>query len=332
LPFDHHKEVKAMHSFIRIALLCASLAAATAAAQTYPSKPLRLIVPYPAGGSTDQLGRIVAKHISNNLGQPVIVENRVGANTQIGTAEVAKSTPDGHTLLFGGITTFVFNPLMTTKPLYDPKDLAPVSLVARSQLVLVAHPSLQPKSVRELVDLMKANPGKLNYGTAGNGNVLHLATESFLRTTGSSATHVPFSGAAPAMTSLLGGNIDFMFDVISTARPHIQSGKLRAIASTGAQRSPLMPDVPTVAESGYPSYESGTWFALIAPKATPAAVVQRLSNEVAKAVRDPAVIAQLEAMAMEPSNDASPAELNAQIERDLKRWSGLVRDLGIRLD
>ena len=319
-------------SLVRTVLLCTSFAAATAVAQPYPSKPIRLIVPYPAGGSTDQLGRIVARHISTNLGQAVVVENRVGANTQIGTAEVAKATPDGYTLLFGGITTFVFNPLMTTKPLYDPKELAPVSLIARSQLVLVAHPTVPAKNVRELVDLMKANPGKLNYGTAGNGNVLHLTTESFLRTTGSTATHVPFSGAAPAMTSLLGGNINFMFDVISTARPHILSGKVRAIATTGAQRSPILPDVSTVAESGYPGYEAGTWFALIAPKATPVAVVQRLSSEVAKAVHDPAVISQLEAMAMEPSNDASPAELNAQIERDLKRWGGLVRDLGIRLD
>ncbi len=322
-----------MKTPMRIATALIGLAVSFGAlAQAYPAKPVRMVVPYPAGGPTDQLGRIIAEHMTHSLGQAVVVENRGGANTQIGTTEVTKAAPDGYTVLFGGITPFVFNPLMYTKLQYDPKDLAGVIMVARSQLVLVAKPALPAKTVPELVAAMKENPGKLNFGSAGNGNVLHLAAELFLRTTGSKATHVPFSGSAPALISLLGGNIDFMFDVIITSKPHIQSGKLRAIATSGAKRSPILPDVPTVAESGYPGYESATWFAIAAPKATPAAIVQRLNAEAAKAVRDPAVIAKLEALAMEPPQDTSSGDVAAQTDKDLKRWGTLIRDLGIRLD
>ena len=314
-----------------VALLACAMSAC-ALAQAYPARPVRMIVPYPAGGPTDQLGRIVAEHMAAGLGQAVVVENRGGANTQIGTAEVTKALPDGYTILFGGITPFVFNPLMYSKLQYDPKDLAGVAMIARSQLVLVAKPALPAKTVQELVAEMKESPGRLNFGSAGNGNVLHLAAELFLRTTGTNATHVPFSGSAPALVSLLGGNIDFMFDVIITSKPHIQSGKLRAIATSGARRSNVLPDVPTVAESGYPAYESATWFAIAAPKGTPAAVIQKLNAEAAKAVRDPAVVARLDALAMEPPLDTSPGDVAAQTEKDLRRWGGLVRELGIRLD
>ena len=317
---------------VRAALAFLVLVAGAAHAQSYPTKPVRMVVPYPAGGPTDQLGRIFAEHMSQGLGQTVVVENRGGANTQIGTAEVTKAAPDGYTILFGGITPFVFNPLMYTKLQYDPADLAGVAMAARSQLVLVAKPALPARNVSELVALMKASPGKLNYGSAGNGNVLHLAAELFLRTTGTTATHVPFSGSAPALISLLGGNIDFMFDVIITSKPHIQSGKLKAIATTGGRRSPILPDVPTVAESGYPTYESATWFAIAVPKATPPAVIQRLNAEAAKAVRDPAVVARLEALAMEPPSETGSGEVAAQTDRDLKRWGTLIRDLGIRLE
>jgi tripartite-type tricarboxylate transporter receptor subunit TctC len=309
-----------------------ALGIGSAGAQGYPAKPIRMIVPYPAGGPTDQLGRIYAEHMSQGLGQTVVVENRGGANTQIGTAEVTKAAPDGYTLLFGGITPFVFNPLMYSKLQYDPADLTGVAMAARSQLVLVAKPALPARTVRELVALMKAAPGRINYGSAGNGNVLHLAAELFLRTSGTNATHVPFSGSAPALISLLGGNIDFMFDVIITSKPHIQSGKLNALATTGARRSSVLPEVPTVAESGYPAYESATWFAIAAPKATPTAFVQRLNTEAAKAARDPAVIARLEALAMEPPQDTTPGDVAVQTDKDLKRWSALIRDLGIRLD
>jgi tripartite-type tricarboxylate transporter receptor subunit TctC len=321
-----------MRRFLWLTALLLTAVTGLAQAQAFPVKPVRMIVPYPAGGPTDQLGRIYAEHMARGLGQPVVVENRGGANTQIGTAEVTKAAPDGYTLLFGGITPFVFNPLMYSKLQYDPADLTGVAMAARSQLVLVAKPALPVKSVAELVVLMKASPGKLNFGSAGNGNVLHLAAELFLRTTETRATHVPFSGTAPALISLLGGNIDFMFDVIITSRPHIQSGKLTALATSGARRSPIFPDVPTVAESGYPSYESATWFAIAVPKGTPPTVVQRLNAEAAKAARDPAVVARLESMAMEPPQDTSSGEVAAQTEKDLKRWGALIRGLGIRLD
>ena len=312
---------------ILLALLCG-----VAQAQTFPAKPVRLVVPYAAGGPTDQLARIVAERMSNALGGTVIVDNKPGANTQIGSAEVAKAAADGYTLLVGGITPFVFNPLMYSKLPYDPKDLAGVAMLARSQLVLVANPAVPAKGARELVDLMKASPGRLNYGSAGNGNVLHLAAELFLRTAGASAVHVPFSGSAPALTSLLGGNIDFMFDVLITSLPHVKAGKLRALATTGQRRSPLLPDVPTVAESGYPGYEAATWFAISAPKAVPTDIVRRLNAAAAAALKDPGVHARLEALAMEPPADPATDDVGAQTERDLKRWGGLIRELGIKLD
>ena len=316
----------------RVLVLAALFACAGAHAQGFPSRPVRMVVPYAAGGPTDQLARIVAGGMSQSLGVPVVVDNRPGANTQIGTAEVAKAPGDGHTLLVGGITPFVFNPLMYAKLPYDPKDLAGVAMLARSQLVLVAHPSVAANGVRELVDLMKASPGKLNYASAGNGNVLHLAAELFLRTAGTSAVHVPFSGSAPALTSLLGGNLQFMFDVIITSLPHVRAGKLKGLATTGQRRSPLLPDLPTVAESGYPAYEAATWFALSAPRAIAPDVSRRLNAAAAAALRDPAASAKLEALAMEPPADVATDDVAAQTERDLRRWGGLVRDLNIRLD
>ena len=316
----------------RFAFVLVLLACSMAQAQTFPSRPVRMVVPYAAGGPTDQLARIVAGGMSQSLGVPVVVENKPGANTQIGTAEVAKAPGDGHTLLVGGITPFVFNPLMYSKLPYDPRDLAGVAMLARSQLVLVAHPSVPANNVRELVDLMKASPGKLNYASAGNGNVLHLAAELFLRTSGTTATHVPFSGSAPALTSLLGGNLQFMFDVIITSLPHVKAGKLKGIATTGQKRSPLLPDLPTVAESGYPAYESATWFALSAPKSIPPEVTKRLNAAAAAALRDPAAHAKLEALAMEPPADVTSDDVGAQTERDLKRWGGLIRELNIKLD
>jgi tripartite-type tricarboxylate transporter receptor subunit TctC len=316
-----------------VMLSCMALAlTAPAQAQGFPSKPVRLVVPFAAGGPTDQLARIVAERMAPALGQPVVVENKPGANTQIGSAEVAKSAPDGYTVLIGGITPFVFNPLMYSKLPYDPKDLTGVAMLARSQLVLVSNPSVNARNPRELVELMKASPGKLNYGSAGNGNVLHLAAELFLRTAGATAVHVPFTGSAPALTNLLGGNIQFMFDVVITSLPHIKAGKLRALGTTGQRRSPQLPDVPTVAESGYAGYESATWFALSAPRGTPPEAVRRLNAAAASALRDAGVQAKLESLAMEAPADPLTDDVNAQTERDLKRWGGLIRDLGIRLD
>ena len=316
----------------RFAFVLFLLACTAAQAQNFPSRPVRMVVPYAAGGPTDQLARIVAGGMSQSLGVPVVVENRPGANTQIGTAEVAKAPGDGHTLLVGGITPFVFNPLMYAKLPYDPKDLTGVAMLARSQLVLVAHPSVPAGSARELAELLRASPGKLNYASAGNGNVLHLAAELFLRTAGVSAVHVPFAGSAPALTSLLGGNLQFMFDVIITSLPHVRSGKLKGLATTGPRRSPLLAELPTVAEAGYPGYEAATWFALSAPKSIAPEVARRLNAAAGAALRDPAALVRLEALAMEPPADVAADDVNAQTERDLRRWGGLIRELAIRLD
>lgn len=317
---------------LMVVLAMFALARWDAYAQPSNSRPIRLVVPYAAGGPTDQLARIVSERMGGVLNQAVVVENKPGANTQIGTAEVARAPADGHTLLVGGITPFVFNPLMYSKLPYDPKALVGIAMLARSQLVLIAAPTVPARNARELAELMRATPGRLNYGSAGNGNVLHLAAELFLRSANVSATHVPFSGSAPAMTNLLGGNLDFMFDVIITSLPQIKAGKVRALGTSGARRSSLLPDVPTIAESGFAGYESATWFALSAPRGVSADVIKRLNAATATALRDPTVQAKLEALAMEPPGDVLNDDVNAQTDRDLKRWGGLIRDLNIRLD
>ena len=309
--------------------LCASPAAI---AQAYPTKPLKLVVPYPPGGSTDQLARAVADRLGQALGQPVIVENKPGANTIIGAETVAKAPPDGYTMFVGSSASLAVNPLLYEKLPYDPKrDFAGVSLLATSPLVMVVHPSLPAKTVKEFVELAKSKPGSLNFASVGNGNPLHLAGELFKSMTGVDMTHVPYNGSAPALTALLGGQVQVMYDVVLSSQPHIKAGKLRAVALTGAKRVPILADVPTVAESGYPGYESGIWFALVVPKATSAAIVQRLNAEVNRILRQPEMKARFDDLALEliPS---TPEEVGNFTDREQAKWSKMVKDLNIKLD
>lgn len=312
-----------------VGALCASPAAI---AQAYPTKPLKLVVPYPPGGSTDQLARAVADRLGQALGQPVIVENKPGANTIIGAETVAKAPPDGYTMFVGSSASLAVNPLLYEKLPYDPKrDFAGVSLLAASPLVMVVHPSLPAKTVKEFVELAKSKPGSLNFASVGNGNPLHLAGELFKSMTGVEMTHVPYNGSAPALTALLGGQVQVMYDVVLSSQPHIKAGKLRAVALTGAKRVPILPDVPTVAESGYPGYESGIWFALVVPKATSAAIVQRLNAEVNRILRQPEMKARFDDLALEliPS---TPEEVGNFTDREQAKWSKMVKDLNIKLD
>jgi tripartite-type tricarboxylate transporter receptor subunit TctC len=322
------------HHLIRItaALTAMGLTAITCTAQSFPSKPLKLVVPYAAGGSTDQLARAIAEPLGRALGQPVVVENKPGANTIIGADAVAKSAPDGYTLFMGSSASLAVNPLLYSKLPYDPStDFAGVSMLAASPLVMVVPASLPVTNVKEFVELAKRRPDALNFASVGNGNPLHLAGELFKVATGIEMTHVPYNGSAPALTALMGNQVQVMFDVVLTSNPHIQSGKLRALALTGAHRLALLPLVPTIAASGYPGYEAGIWFAMVVPKATPAAIIARLNAEVTKILSQPDMKARFDGLALELI--PGPAEEVATFsQREQARWARLIREKGIRLE
>ncbi|WP_350295659.1 tripartite tricarboxylate transporter substrate binding protein [Limnohabitans sp. Rim8] len=315
-----------------VALAVMGLTAVTSTAQTYPIKALKLVVPYAAGGSTDQLARAIAEPLGRALGQPVVVENKPGGNTIIGADAVAKSTPDGYTLFMGSSASLAVNPLLYSKLPYDPSaDFAGVSMLAASPLVMVVPASLPVTNVKEFVDLAKRRPDALNFASVGNGNPLHLAGELFKVATGIEMTHVPYNGSAPALTALLGNQVQVMFDVVLTSNPHIQSGKLRALALTGTERLALLPNVPTIAGSGYPGYEAGIWFAMVVPKATPAAIVARLNAEVTKILAQPDMKARFDGLALELIPGPSE-EVAKYAQREQARWGRLIRDKGIRLE
>ena len=318
-------------------LFAASLAAlfapaATAQPQPYPSRALKLIVPYAPGGSTDQLARAVAERLAQALGQPVVVENKPGANTIIGADAAAKSAPDGYTLFMGSSASLAVNRLLYEKLPYDPRrDFAGVTLVAQSPLVMEVNAAVPAKTVKEFVELTKAKPGGYSFASVGNGNPLHLAGELFNTVAGIDTIHVPFNGSAPALTALLGGHVQLMYDVVLTSEPHIRAGKLRALAVTGTKRLPILPGVPTVAESGYPGYEAGIWFALVVPKATPAAIVQRLNAETTKILRQPDMKTRFDSLALELIPSA-PDEVQQFADQEQARWARVIRDRNIRLE
>ena len=270
-------------------LLAAALAA-TAAAAGFPDKPLTLVVPYPPGGATDTVARIVAKSMGQRLGQTVVVDNRAGAGTAIGAGAVAQAAPDGYTLLISSNTTFTVNPALKSKLPYDAqKSFESIGLIGTSPLVLLANPALPANNVKELVALARAKPGSLAYGSFGNGTTSHFAGEMFKVVTGTDILHVPYKGSAPAMTDLIGGQVQLTFDTNVAALPMLQSHKVKALAVTSAQRSPSMPDVPTVAESGYPDFEMVPWITIVAPRGLPAPVRQALGKALADTLGDPAV-------------------------------------------
>jgi len=310
------------------ALLC-FCTLGTVSAQQYPSKPIRVLLPYPPGGSTDTFTRIITQKLSESLGQPVVVDNRPGGNTIIGTDLAAKAPADGHTFILVA-STYAINPSLFKLP-YDPnKDLIPIIQAGFSTLVLVVHPSLPPKTLKEFLAYAKANPGKLNYGTVGSGSITHLASELFADVAGISTVNVPYKGTAPMLTDLLGGQLQFALDTPVTSIPHIKSGKLRPIAVSSAKRLGALPEVPTMAEAGLP-FEINAWLGFLAPAGTPKEIVQRLNAEINKILQMPDVREKLAAAALEPGG-GTPEQFGAVIKADLARWPAVVKKAGVKVD
>ena len=309
-----------------------ALLAAHAQAQSYPAKPIRIVVPLAAGGPGDVLARAVGQKLTESVGQQVVIDNRVGANTNIGNEAVAKSAPDGYTLLMSA-STLTINPSLYANLPYDAiKSFAPVTLVATTPLVLVVHPSLPAKSVREFIALAKAKPGQLHYGSAGNGSVLHLAGEMLNSMAHIKIVHVPYKGVTNAFSDLLGGQISLMFPGAPIALPQVQAGKLRALAVTGDKRSAAAPDLPTLADAaGLPGYEVSVWYGVLAPAGTPPAVINRLHGELVKIVQSPDVVARFAALGAEPLHN-TPEAFAAFLKNDLVKWTKVVRDSGAKID
>jgi tripartite-type tricarboxylate transporter receptor subunit TctC len=313
-----------------VALLAsAALHAGSAIAQAYPSKPIRLMVPFPPGGSTDIVARIVAQKLSVQLGQPMVVENRGGAGGTIGTAVVAKAPADGYTLLVGTTSTHVVAPSVYAKLEYDPvKDFAPVSLMAVTPYLLVVNPAVQAKTVKELVELMRAQPGRLNYASAGIGSTTHLAMEMLKFASGTFALHIPYNGNGPAGAAVIAGQVEILFGSLPAVLPHARSGRVRALAVGTLKRSPSLPEVPTVAESGYPGFDASLWLAIMAPAGTPAPVIERLHKEVVAAVGAPDTRDLLDKAGAEVLT-STPAELAAMIRDGVSRYAGIVKAAGV---
>jgi tripartite-type tricarboxylate transporter receptor subunit TctC len=297
--------------------------------QAYPTKPIRIIIPSSTGGAVDGLARIVA-HIGPALGQQVIAENRPGANGIVGLEITAKAAPDGHTIVLGFLGPVAVNPSLYRKLPYDAvKDFAPITMVAVAPLLVVAHPSVPARTVRELTQLAKSRPGQLTYGTGGTGTGGHLTMELFKLTTGADVLHVPYRGVGPALIDVLGGQISLMVSSPISSQPHIKAGRLRGIAVTGRSRSPALPAVPTMIESGLPGFESTTWFGVLAPAGTPQAVVSRLHAEIGKVLQQPAIREQISSLGAEPSG-STPEEFAAYIRTEIAKWAKVIKAADIK--
>jgi tripartite-type tricarboxylate transporter receptor subunit TctC len=321
-----------MHSAIKIALVAiASLLAIPAfAQQAYPNRPVRLVVPYPPGGPTDLIGRVVADLLGKRLGQQIIVDNRGGAATVIGAEIAARAAPDGYTLLVATITTLAVTPALQKKLPYDPeRDFVPISMLATQPYLLAVTNALPAPSVKQLVAYAKANPGKLSFGSAGVGAGAHLAGEMFKHLAGIDVVHVPYKGTGPAITDLIGGQIAYMFGGISAIHPHVQAGRLRALAVSSAKRSPSLPDMPTVAEGGVTGYGTNSWNSLVAPRGTPQAVVTRLNADIVAALGQPEVRDRLRSQGID-TDPGTPAQLAAHIKSERARFDKLIKTVGLQ--
>jgi tripartite-type tricarboxylate transporter receptor subunit TctC len=318
-----------MRTILATVLLCL---ASAAGAQQFPTKAIHLIVPFPPGGGNDTVARAIAQQIGPELGQPVVVDNRPGAGGSVGAELAAKSPPDGHTLFLAGVGSHAVNPNLHSKLPYDAvKDFAPVTLVASAPSVLVVNPAVPARTVAEFTSYARANPGKLNYASNGNGSDAQLAAALFESMAGVRMVHVPYKGIAPAMTDLMSGEVQLMFGTVVALVPHIQAGKLRALAVTSRKRSSLLTEVPTLAESGLPDYESGSWYGILAPAGTPRAVIDRLHGVIVKALKQPDVAKRLAAEGAELIG-STPDEFAAHIKSEIARVGKVVRDAGIRIE
>ena len=314
---------------IAAALLAATCAGASAQAP-WPSQPVKIIVPFPAGGSTDLTARDVAQALTTKFGQPFIVENRPGAGSTIGTAAVAKAPADGYTFLVTS-SHFSIVPGLYSKLPYDPKELRGVSLLVNLPVILVATRSLPVNNVRELIDYAKKNPSKVSFGSSGAGGVNHLSGELFNALAGTKLEHIPYKGTAPAMQDLIGGHVTLMFDAISTSLPNIRAGLIKPLAWTGATRSPVLPDLPTIAESGLPGYASTSWLAMFAPAGTPNDIVKKVSDEVRVALNKPELKEKQAKLGINVVT-STPEELDATVRSETAQWGQLIHKIGVKAD
>lgn len=303
-----------------------------AASDAYPDKPIRIVVPYTPGGFNDTLARTVGEKLTKLWKQPVVVDNRPGGNTLIGNSMVAKAAPDGYTLLITPLPFAALPALYGAKLPYNAtKDFTPVIWAASTQNVLVARNDLGLATVKDIVDFAKKNPDKLNYGSTGSGSSNHLSMELFEKMTGTKLTHVPYKGSGPAVVALLGGEIDVLFDNLPNVMAQIRAGKFKPVALTGQQRSTLLPNVPTIAESGVPGYEVNVWFGVQAPAGTPKEVVQKLNQEIAKALADPEIVKRFREQGVEVVG-SSPTKFATLVEAEIQKWGSVVRDANVRLE
>jgi tripartite-type tricarboxylate transporter receptor subunit TctC len=303
----------------------------TALAQEWPTKAVRIIVPFPAGGSADLLPRYVGESLQKQWGQPVIVDNRPGAAGNIGATAVFQAEPDGYTLLSAPPPPLVINRLLYPKLAYDPTQFVPMSVIAAIPNVLLVHPKVAASSVGELIALAKSNPGKLNYASQGSGATSHLTAELFKSMAGGlQITHVPYKGSAPALADLVGGQVDMMFDNLGVSLPHVKSGKLRALAVASTRRFRSLPDVPTLAET-LPGFESVAWFGIVGPPKTPSAIAQKVAAGVETALRNPDVLRRLSELSADPLG-MTPAETAAFMKQETERWGAVIRSAGVKLE
>ncbi|KWV46967.1 ABC transporter substrate-binding protein [Bradyrhizobium macuxiense] len=308
-------------------------AAPPARAADYPTRPIRLIVPYAAGGPTDVLGRLVGEYLGRDLKQVVVVENKAGAQGAIGAEAAARSDPDGYTLFVTAASIFVLNPLLYKKLPYDPaKDFRLLAVVTDSPMIMEVHPSVPAKTIAEFVAYARQNPGKLNFGSAGTGGTVHLAGEMFKQMAGVDLVHVPYKGAGPALTDLLSGNIQLMFDTLGTALPPVRSGMLRALGVSSTERIADLPDLPTIAESGYPDYSVSVWYGIAAPSKLPDDVADKVKASLDRALNDEAFRASLVKIGFPPLRPKSQAEIDTFVNADRARWAQVVMTLNISLD
>ena len=313
------------------AALVAGTIATSAAAQVWPDKPIKFVVSAPAGSSLDALARVIGDRLKDRLGQPVIVENKPAAGGTVATAEVAKAAPDGYTMLLGFNGPLAFGPLLSKLPYDAAKDLAPVIITSSQPNVLAVYAGLPAKSVQEFVAWAKANPGKLSYASVGNGSSSHLNMELLKSVAGFEAVHVPFNGSPPAVTATIQGETQAMFAVMQPLQAQVQAGKLRALAVTTAKRFPLLPDVPTIAESGYPGFEALAWNGVMVPAATPKPVIARLNAEMNAILKQPDVVEKMQASGFDLIG-GTPEDFGNLIKRETETWTPVIRKLGLKVD
>ena len=320
-----------MMSMFRFVSAILFVCTATAQAADYPQRPVRLVVPYAAGGSTDTVARIIGARLSERLGQQIVVDNRTGAGTLIGTEIVQRATADGYVLLMA-TPPLAVNPALYGKVSYSvERDFVAVTNIAGSSNLLVVHPSMTANNVRELVTLLKANPGKYSYGSSGVGGAGHLAMALFLNMAGAEALHVPYKGGAPAVADLVGGRLNLMMANLTTAQPHIRAGKLRGLGVGKAKRSPLFPEMPTISEAGVKGYEANNWNGVVAPTGVPRSVVDRLHRDITATLKEAAISERMQAAGLEPIGD-SPAEFAQYLKAEAAKWGQLVKTAGIKAE